>query len=194
MPEDPLSPSIHSATASANASSIAIRIDEAAWLKALPYLETLATEVCADTLMRVFGAAAGAWPEVSLVFSNDEFIRNLNASYRGKDSATNVLSFPADNLIDDMQAADGEILLGDVVMAFETTRSEAVAQEKPLADHVAHLLVHGVLHLSGCDHESEKEATRMEALETAILADLGIRDPYTEFGSGTDVMGARAHV
>ena len=98
-------------------------------------------------------------------------------TWRGKDSSTNVLAFPAaDPSVPVPPGAP--LLLGDVVLAFETVRREAVEQQKPLADHLRHLVVHGVLHLLGFDHEITREAERMEALEVAVLATLGIPDPY----------------
>ncbi len=111
--------------------------------------------------------------EMSIVLADDAFVRDLNRTWRGIDTPTNVLSFPAED--DDGQ---GPCLLGDVVLAYETVQQEAVAAGKPMLDHVSHLIVHGTLHLLGFDHEEEGEAAEMEALETAILARLGIADPY----------------
>jgi probable rRNA maturation factor len=101
-------------------------------------------------------------------------VRRLNRRWRGQDRATNVLAFATGE-----QAASGApLLLGDVVLALETVEREAVEQGKPLADHVAHLVTHGVLHLAGFDHHAAPEARRMEALERRILAELGVPDPY----------------
>ena len=99
--------------------------------------------------------------------------RALNRRYRGKDYATNVLSFPAD-----LPGGVDSPLLGDIVIAAPVVAREARGQDKPLRDHYAHLTVHGVLHLLGYDHQRQREAARMEALETRILATLGIADPY----------------
>ena len=99
--------------------------------------------------------------------------RALNRDYRGKDYATNVLSFPAD-----LPAGVELALIGDLAIAAPVVAREAREQRKPLAHHYAHLTVHGVLHLLGYDHESEREAERMEALERRVLAQLGIPDPY----------------
>jgi probable rRNA maturation factor len=109
-----------------------------------------------------------------VVFTDDARVRVLNARYRGKDSSTNVLSFPAP------AAIKGRLgpMLGDVVLAAETVAREAVEQGLALDAHLTHLLVHGFLHLAGYDHEDEAEATVMETLETAILGRLGIADPY----------------
>jgi probable rRNA maturation factor len=112
--------------------------------------------------------------EVTLLLTDDAEMRALNRTWRGKDAPTNVLSFPAGDAI----AAPG--LLGDVVLAYETTAAEARAQGIALEDHVAHLVVHGVLHLIGFDHLREAEAERMEAVERSALASLGIADPYAE--------------
>ncbi len=110
--------------------------------------------------------------EISVVLCDDAFIRELNRKWRGRDEPTNVLSFRAGG---DPASAS---LLGDIVIAFETALREAVAAGKPLRDHVAHLLVHGFLHLIGHDHEEAAEAELMEALERVSLARLGIADPY----------------
>ncbi|HEX7970330.1 MAG TPA: rRNA maturation RNase YbeY, partial [Stellaceae bacterium] len=104
-----------------------------------------------------------------------ELVRALNRQWRGKDVPTNVLSFPA---LGATPPPGAPRLLGDVVLAFETVAAEAAAQDKPLADHLRHLVIHGVLHLLGFDHESDADAQRMEASEIAILAGLGVPDPY----------------
>lgn len=98
--------------------------------------------------------------------------RQLNADYRGKHYATNVLSFPADLDI------DGERWLGDLVLCAPVIAREAAEQGKRLSDHYAHLLIHGLLHLLGHDHQDEAEAHKMEALEVRLLSGLGIGDPY----------------
>ena len=112
--------------------------------------------------------------EVSVVFTNDAHVRGLNKRYRGKNAATNVLSFPAPALVEGVLGP----ILGDIVLASETVVNEARAEGLTLADHLTHLLVHGFLHLVGYDHEADAEAVVMEGLETAILARLGIADPY----------------
>ncbi|MDQ2703823.1 MAG: rRNA maturation RNase YbeY [Pseudomonadota bacterium] len=119
--------------------------------------------------------AAGGGSELSIVFSDDAHIRRLNAGWRGKDKPTNVLSFPA------FPVKPGERLppmLGDIVLAAETVAREARLEGKPLDHHIMHLLIHGVLHLLGHDHEDAAEAEHMEALERAALATLAIPDPY----------------
>ena len=113
--------------------------------------------------------------EVSLVFSNDEQVRAVNAEWRGQDKPTNVLSFPAFPLVPGGKPGP---MLGDIILARETVEREAVDLEKSFADHLTHLLVHGFLHLFGYDHMDGEEAERMESLETRILASLGLSDPY----------------
>jgi probable rRNA maturation factor len=105
--------------------------------------------------------------------------RALNRHYRGKDYATNVLSFPAD-LAEGVKLPKGVVmpLMGDIVLCAPVVAREAAEQGKPTVHHYAHLTVHGVLHLLGMDHEDEREAECMEQLERDILADLGIEDPY----------------
>jgi len=107
--------------------------------------------------------------------------RALNRHYRGKDYATNVLSFPAE-LDDDIKLPKGVTmpLLGDLVLCAPVVAREAREQKKPLAAHYAHLTVHGALHLLGWDHDNDKDAGCMERLEREILAGLGIEDPYRE--------------
>ena len=125
--------------------------------------------------------------EVSVVFTDDAEQRGLNRDYRHKDSATNVLSFP--NMDDEPGPGPADLprLLGDVVLARETVAREAAEQGKTLADHTAHLLVHGVLHLAGFDHQDDEEAAEMEALERRVLGELGIADPYAPERAGPEV-------
>jgi probable rRNA maturation factor len=113
--------------------------------------------------------------EVSIVLGDDALVRRLNAAYRGQDKATNVLSFPGD---DETGPQSAPRLLGDIVLAYETVAREAREQGKTMPDHAAHLCVHGLLHLLGHDHEDDGDAAAMEALETAIVATLGIADPF----------------
>ncbi|MER8368580.1 rRNA maturation RNase YbeY [Mesorhizobium sp. M0991] len=114
--------------------------------------------------------------ELSIVFSDDAHIRTLNAAWRGKDKPTNVLSFPAFPF-----ARGGPLppMLGDIVLAAETVVREAALEDKPVEDHISHLVIHGLLHLLGYDHETDAEAELMEATERAALARLAIPDPYT---------------
>jgi len=119
--------------------------------------------------------------EVSIKLSDDAEIRQLNAAYRGKDRPTNVLSFPmiqADLLPGIDNTDDGEVLLGDIILAHETCMREAGERAIALADHATHLIIHGTLHLLGHDHEHDSEAEAMEALEIRALETLGLPDPY----------------
>ncbi len=121
--------------------------------------------------------------ELSVKLSDDAEVRGLNAAYRDKDKPTNVLSFPMlqpDFMEATALADDGEILLGDVILAWETCRAEAEEKGVDVVDHATHLIVHGTLHLLGYDHElGEEDAQRMERMETHALASLGIADPYS---------------
>ncbi|NTJ64779.1 rRNA maturation RNase YbeY [Agrobacterium rhizogenes] len=113
--------------------------------------------------------------ELSLVFTDDASIREINAEWRSQDKATNVLSFPAFPL--EPGGKPGP-MLGDIIIARETVEREAVDLEKSFDEHLTHLMVHGFLHLFGYDHMNNSEAERMEGLETRILASLGLSDPY----------------
>jgi probable rRNA maturation factor len=113
--------------------------------------------------------------ELAIVLGDDSAIRLLNRDWRGIDKPTNVLSFPA-KATPARGAPPGP--LGDIVIAFETTAAEAAAEGKPFLDHLAHLAVHGFLHLTGHDHQGERDAEAMEAMERRILARLGVSDPY----------------
>lgn len=112
--------------------------------------------------------------EVSLLFTDDAHMRRLNLRYRGKDRPTNVLSLPAAPLLVGRLGPP----LGDIVLASETVAREAEDQALTANDHLTHLIVHGFLHLIGYDHEDDSEALVMEGLETTILHDLGLADPY----------------
>ena len=119
--------------------------------------------------------------ELAIVLTDDSRIRALNHAWRGLDKPTNVLSFPAD---DRSGGKGAPALLGDIVIAYETTRREAREQGTPFLHHLAHLTVHGFLHLRGYDHEAEDEAETMERLERQILARLDIPDPYAARDAG----------
>lgn len=119
--------------------------------------------------------------EISVRLSDDEEVQRLNRDYRGKDKPTNILSFPMHTpgeLAKWLADGQGDILLGDLALAEETIAREAAEKSISVADHVAHLLVHGTLHLLGHDHLDDRTADEMEALETRILAGMGIANPY----------------
>jgi len=138
-------------------------------------LDQLAEGAVQTTIARAQPSLApGA--EAAIVFSDDAHIRALNRRFRQKDAPTNVLSFPAGAPL----AGRYGPLLGDVVLAFETVAAEAADKGVPFDDYVSHMIVHGFLHLLGYDHETEQEAVVMERLETAIMKDLGMADPYAE--------------
>ena len=120
--------------------------------------------------------------EVAVRFTGDNEVQTLNNQYRHKDKPTNVLSFPMvqPDLIEavTMNSDDGEVILGDIVLALGVCEREAEERGIPVQDHAAHLIVHGTLHLLGYDHQGDAEAEAMEAMERAALADLGLHDPY----------------
>ncbi|HEX9948016.1 MAG TPA: rRNA maturation RNase YbeY [Allosphingosinicella sp.] len=125
---------------------------------------------------------SGLTAEVSVRFTSDEEVKGLNAAWRGKDKATNVLSFPMvepDHLESLARADGGEALLGDIVLAHGICAAEAAEKDLQICTHAAHLVVHGALHLLGFDHEpGDEEAETMEDAERRALAALGIADPY----------------
>jgi len=159
-----------------NVVEIAVQVEFPVWVEALPEAEALCQRAALAALVAVEMPARPL--EVSLVLAGDAAVRALNRDWRGKDAPTNVLSFAALDDDNEPETAGAPLLLGDVVLAFETCVAEATAEGKPLADHLGHLVVHGMLHLLGFDHQDEADAEEMEGLETEILAGLGIADPY----------------
>lgn len=151
--------------------AIAFAVDSEGWPEGL---EPLAERAVAEALRQARPRIAGV-AELSIVLTDDAEQQELNRQWRGIDKPTNVLSFPQ---IEPFAPVSG--LLGDIVLARETLEREAGELGKPFADHFAHLVVHGFLHILGYDHLEEGEALRMEGLETRILATLGIPDPYAE--------------
>jgi probable rRNA maturation factor len=147
-----------------------------AWRRQCADAEALAISAARLALRRAEAPAAAV---VDITLGDDAAQRELNRIWRGKDAPTNVLAFPASDL-NLALPEDAPLLLGDVVLAFETVDREAREQEKPLADHLRHLVVHGVLHLLGYDHIDAGEAAAMEAREIAILAELGVPNPYRD--------------
>ena len=153
-------------------SSVEVAVPCSAWLEACP--EAAAIAAAAARAALATGTKASRFV-VDVTLTDDAEQQQLNRTYRGKDAPTNVLAFPQAATA---PPADAPILLGDVVLAFETVCFEAVEQQKPFADHLSHLVVHGVLHLLGFDHEKAADAAAMEAREIKILAGLGVPDPY----------------
>lgn len=142
-----------------------IEIEEKAWQNSRD-LESLIRQVLTKISDNIFQP----WT-LSVLLSHDRRIRKLNRDFRGKDYPTNVLSFPSDE--------DDNTYLGDIAIAYETLQRECAEQEKPFDDHFRHLLLHGILHLLGYDHETDEDAEEMENLEINILEDIGIKNPYT---------------
>jgi probable rRNA maturation factor len=143
-----------------------IEIASAGW-DAEPKAQACVNDAIAAAAARVPGEGA-----VSVLLTDDETVRLLNRDWRQIDKPTNVLSFPAP------QQPAGEPVLGDIAIAYETVAREAAEEGKPFLHHVAHLAVHGYLHLMGYDHQTDSEAEEMEALEREILRSLQIPDPY----------------
>jgi probable rRNA maturation factor len=131
------------------------------------------------TAAEIVDAAVGE-AELAVMLTDDAGIRTLNSNWRGIDKPTNVLSFPALQPTGPSGPDDAPRMLGDIAIAYETTRKEADDEQKPFDHHLSHLAVHGFLHLLGYDHEKDDDAEAMETLEQQILAQLGIPDPYKD--------------
>jgi probable rRNA maturation factor len=160
---------------------------------ALPLTEVLVVADCWQTepdaeavIHRAINAAAEiadaevGEAEIAVMLTDDSGIRTLNSNWRGIDKPTNVLSFPALQPTGAGAPSDAPRMLGDIAIAYETTRREADDEQKLFEHHLSHLAVHGFLHLIGYDHEKDADAEAMESLEREILAQLGIPDPYTD--------------
>jgi probable rRNA maturation factor len=165
----------------AGAIEVDIRIEAAAWHGAVPALE----ETMDATVRAALECAglAGRLFELSILLVDDSAIAALNQKWRSKMGPTNVLSFPGDSATpvaaENGISDDGvPVLLGDIVIAFETATAEADAAGISTDNHLRHLVVHGVLHLLGYDHENDEDAERMERCEIEILGTLGVPDPY----------------
>lgn len=155
---------------------IDIRIEAGPW--APPHLrDGHAETVRRAALAALDGLSAPGPLEIGILLTDDATIAALNRQWRGRDGPTNVLSFPGDEA---PPASGAPWPLGDIAVAWETLDREARRDGIPFADHLAHLVVHGVLHLRGYDHETDGEAAEMEGLEREILAGLGIADPYRD--------------
>jgi len=149
---------------------IEVVIGDREWARALPDHEALVIAAAEATLNALPDAVDVS--EVVVLLTDDRTVWDLNIRFRGKNSPTNVLSFPS--------AGTAAEYLGDIALAYGVCASEAEEQGKTLAAHLQHLVAHGVLHLVGYDHEDEAEAEVMEDLERCILAGLGLPDPYDE--------------
>lgn len=166
---------------------LSVLVEDVRWEQALPGGRGALEELVA---LSVNAAILGAGEDdaalsLAVVLSDDDRVAELNKTYRGKDEPTNVLSFAAREA--PLQAPEAEAVenLGDVVVAMETCYREAEAQGTALRDHLCHLIVHGVLHLLGYDHQDDTEAEDMERLETDVLRGLGIADPYADAAPGS---------
>ena len=172
--------------------SIVVTVLTPAWRDILPDAEPLARRAAraalaaAEERVAEDGVALPDEAEVGLVLADDAMLGRLNRQYRGVEGPTNVLSFATsegaayEGAVSEGVApeSNGPLLLGDVVLAYETVRRESEEQGKRFSDHLCHLVVHGVLHLLGYKHGGEVQAAAMERLEIAALADLGVSDPY----------------
>jgi probable rRNA maturation factor len=147
-----------------------ISVDHDGWRNAVPDLE-MTVRLAAEAALRACGYEE-AKAELSVLMTDNRTIADLNENWRGKSGPTNVLSFSGE------LGGPGPALLGDIVLAIEIVIAEAKAGGITVSDHVAHLVVHGVLHLLGHDHQTDSNANIMERLETKILATLGVSDPY----------------
>jgi probable rRNA maturation factor len=159
----------------------------------LPITEVLVVADCWQTepdaeavIQRAINAAAEiadadvGEAEIAVMLTDDSGIRTLNSNWRGIDKPTNVLSFPALQPSGAAMPDDAPRMLGDIAIAYQTTRKEADDEQKPFDHHLSHLAIHGFLHLIGYDHEKDDDAETMENLEREILTQLGIPDPYAD--------------
>ena len=160
-----------SASPATKAPALAIAVEAGEWPRRSE-LVALTRRAVRAALGKEVSLSAGS--ELSLVFTDDAHMRSLNRQWRRKDRPTNVLSFPGS------PSKKGEFgpILGDIVLAFETIDREAREMTLTLSDHLTHLIIHGILHLLGHDHQTDDEAEAMEGRERVILAGLGIADPY----------------
>jgi probable rRNA maturation factor len=143
--------------------------------------QPLAEKTVRNSILAAAAVLSTAGGEVSIVLTDDSAIRSLNRNWRGIDKPTNVLSFPASG----PDIGEGTRLLGDIVIAFETLERECADENRDFLHHLAHLTVHGFLHLNGYDHQTDAQAEAMERLERKIMARLNMPDPYRahDFGN-----------
>lgn len=167
-------------------------VEFVAWVEVLPSLQDDA-ETAARLALEEAGLDPDGW-EIGLLACDDQRIAELNAEFRGKETPTNVLSWPAFDLAPESPGGRPQLpertpgipvqSLGDVAIALQTVRREAAERAMPLKDHVIHLILHGSLHLLGFDHESPEDAETMEGIETRALARIGVADPYLRSDAG----------
>ncbi len=145
------------------------------WVNKNRKIEAFVNEVVEETIDGLIQSIPHI--EVSVVLADDKFLQDLNMKYRNKNTPTNVLSFPITE--PEILIAPAPFLsLGDIILSFETVKSEAAEQNKSFTDHIAHMLVHGCLHLLHYDHIDDEDAEEMETLEIDILKTMGITNPY----------------
>lgn len=152
---------------------VEVVIEDESW-RAIDDIEALTRRAAVAALQAAFEEDeddADNDDELSVLLTDDAAMQRLNQSFRGIDKPTNVLSFPPAEFADDS-------LLGDISVSWQTVAREAAAEGKSVADHYAHMIVHGVLHLAGYDHESDDEAEEMEYIEREALSSMGVADPY----------------
>lgn len=183
---------------------IAANIEDEEWNNAFPDLEDLyvrATNRAIENIVEnnniLFEGSGAAIVEISLVFATDNTVQGLNDDYRNQDKPTNVLSFPDSQIntaaLEESALHNEAVIFGDIILARETVFAEAKAQRKSIADHLSHLLVHGILHLAGYDHIEDDEAEIMESFEIKILSQLGISNPYEETPPATAGKGTSSN-
>jgi probable rRNA maturation factor len=161
--------------------AIDVRVDSGLWKEPAKIKSAIRRAVAEAAIAASTGDA-----ELAIVLTDDSAIRLLNRRWRGIDRATNVLSFPTNDL------GGSPRHLGDIVLAFETIEREAQAEHKPFLHHVAHLTVHGFLHLLGYDHERDDDAERMEGAERQILRQLAIPDPHARRATSVKQVSAKS--
>jgi len=153
---------------------IDIAIEDEIWHAAIQDIEKMTQDIISETIKHDKINAQAI--EVSVLLTNDAQIQELNKTYRQKDKPTNVLSFPQ---TDKNEVDSPFLMLGDIVIAFDTIHREAEEQDKKLSDHYTHMLVHGCLHLLHYDHLNEEEAQQMETAEIKTLNKFGVKNPYS---------------
>lgn len=181
-------------------SDITVQLNCNEWRDLVPEIESVAARAARACLDEADGSRFAAY-DLTLALADAARVRQLNRDYRDQDKPTNVLSFSAVQHVPGSRALlSPPLYLGDVILSRETLVEEARAQGKNLTDHLSHLVVHGVLHLLGYDHDTDQKAEKMEALEIQILESLGIADPYAFDDGAPDAQqprggasGARQH-
>ncbi|AIL65070.1 putative rRNA maturation factor [Rickettsiales bacterium Ac37b] len=163
--------------------NIDINVDEPGWHTHLSNITDLIYDISYNTFNTLNCTKYLRNIEFSVTLINNEEIQLLNNTYRHRDKATNVLSFPVqdidpENITNLAPHYLNFILLGDIIMALEVINEEAITQNKTFSSHFSHLLVHGILHLMGYTHDNDQTAEKMEKLEIAVLSNFGIQSPY----------------